>query len=645
MTTILIVEDEALIADDIQSTLARFGYDVPTPVATAAEAIEAAEKLRPALVLIDIKLRGKRDGIEAGAEIRARFGLPIVYLTSQSDEATVARAKLTSPHGYLLKPFHERELRIAIDVALHKHQVEMQLAVRERWFATTLGSIGDPVIATDQNEIITFTNAAAERLTGWGREAIGRPLAEVFKIHDMTGQPVGTPIRAAVQEAFAVERAADRTLVIRTGAQIVIDENAAPILDENGALLGGVIVFRDITERRRLEQRVAQSERLASIGTMAAGMAHEINNPLAYVKGNLEVTLEGLVHAEADARGLAAATDDATKGARLIRSLSDAIEAMRDAAEGAERVNRIVRNLRMMGTMENASHRVVDLPDVLDVALKMTAHATRHHAEVRRAFGITPFVFAGESELGQVFTNLIINATQAIGDGNADRNKIEVATYTDANGWAVVEVRDSGPGIRPEVLSRLFDPFFTTKTIGAGMGLGLSICHNIVTAIGGTITASNSPNGGACFTVTLPPAKTMPAPATADPATKGLARRGKVLIVDDEPAVASVMARGLRGQHDVTMENDGRNVLARIAAGERFDIIFCDLMMPSFSGQDVYQALSASNSEQAARMVFVTGGVFSKRTAAFLDSVANARIEKPFVFETLRSIVQDYLKG
>jgi len=644
VNTILIVEDEALIADDIQRTLVRLGYDVPTPVATAAEAVQAAEKLRPALVLIDIKLRGKRDGIDAGGEIRARFGLPIVYLTSQSDDATIARAKLTSPHGYLLKPFHERELRIAIEVALHKHEVETQLAVRERWFATTLGSIGDAVIATDQNEIITFTNVVAERLTGWGRDAIGRPLAEVFTVRDAKGQPVVTPLRAAVQEAFAVERAADRTLVIRTGAQILIDENAAPILDENGALLGGVIVFRDITEQRRLEQRVAQSERLASIGTMAAGMAHEINNPLAYVMTNLEVTLEALVHAEADARGLAVAIQDAGNGARLVRILTDAIEAMRDASQGAERVNRIVRNLRMMGRVDNASHRVLDLPDVLDVALKMTAHATRHHAQVRRTFGVTPFVFASESELGQVFTNLIINSTQALGDGNADRNEIAVATYTDADGHAVVEVRDSGPGIPVEVLPRLFDPFFTTKTIGAGMGLGLSICHNIVTAMGGTIIGSNGPNGGACFTVTLPPAKTTPAPAMANQATKGLARRGKLLIVDDEPPVALAMARGLRGQHDVTMETDGRKVLARIAAGERFDVIFCDLMMPSFSGLEVHQALSAANPEQAARIVFVTGGVFSERTAAFLESVANVQIEKPFKIETIRAIVQDYLE-
>jgi CheY-like chemotaxis protein len=318
---------------------------------------------------------------------------------------------------------------------------------------------------------------------------------------------------------------------------------------------------------------------------------------------------------------------------------------MRDAAEGAERVNRIVRHLRQMGRVENASHRVLDLPDVLDVALKMTAHATSHHAQIRRTFGVTPFVFASQSGLGQVFTNLLLNAAQAIGDGNADGNEIEVATYTDAAGRAVVEIRDSGPGLRADVLSHLFDPFFTTKTVGKGMGLGLAICNNLVTAMGGTVVASNRPNGGACFTVTLPPAKTTPAAATESHAVKGLSRRGNLLIVDDERAVAEAMSRGLRAQHDVTVETDGRKALARIAAGERFDVIFCDLMMPSFSGIDVHHDLSVSNPEQASRIVFISGGVFSERTAAFLESVENVQIEKPFVFETIRSIVRDFVKG
>ena len=644
MTKILVVEDEALIADDIQRTLSRFGYDVPTPVATAAEALDAVAHLRPDLVLIDIKLRGPRDGIDAGAEIRTRFGRPIIYLTSQSDDATLARAKETRPHGYLLKPFNERELRIAVEVALHNHELESRLAVRERWFSTTLRSIGDAVIATDQDEVITFMNVVAERLTGWGAEAIGRPLGEVFSVVDKSGNHVETPLRVANATAFVVEIVADRKLVIRTGAEIPIDESVAPIIDDSGAVLGGVVVFRDITEHRRLEQRIAHSERLAAIGTMAVSMAHEINNPLAYVTANLSVSIEGLARAAEDARALMATAADREPGDRLLSGISEMLEALKDAEHGAERVRRIVLTLRKMGRADDVSRKVLDLPDVLDLSLKMTDHATRHHARVRKALGTTPFVLAGESELGQVFTNLLVNAAQAIGEGRADSNEIVVATFTDAAGRAVVQFSDTGPGIPKDVLPRIFDPFFTTKASGAGTGLGLSICHSIVTALGGEITATSSAAGGAVFTVSLPAAQVPRTAAAAGASEAPAGRRGKLLIIDDEQAVALALSRGLKRDHDVRVLADGREALELIARGERFDVIFCDLMMPNFGGMDVHEALSRTCPEQAQRMVFMTGGAFSQRAERFLESLGNVQIAKPFAFETVRAIVRDFVK-
>ncbi len=644
MTRILVVEDEALIADDIQRTLTRFGYDVPTPVATAAEALEAVANMGPDLVLIDIKLRGQRDGIDAGGEIRSRFGRPIIYLTSQSDDATLARAKETSPHGYILKPFNERELRIAVEVALHNHELESRLAVRERWFSTTLRSIGDAVIATDRDEIITFMNVVAERLTGWGAEAIGRPLGEVFNVRDKADNPVQKPLRVAGGTAFVVEVAADRRLVIRTGAQIPIDESVAPIIDDSGAFLGGVVVFRDITERRRLEQRIAHSERLAAIGTMAVSMAHEINNPLTYVTANLSVSLEVLARATNDARDLVATAVDCRPGDRLLGGISEVIEALKDAAQGAERVRRTVLDLRKMGRADDVSRRVLDLPEVLELSLKMTAHATRHYARTRKALGITPFVLADESELGQVFTNLLVNAAQAIGEGRAASNEIVVTTFTDPAGRAVVQFTDTGPGIPSDVLPRIFDPFFTTKASGAGTGLGLSICHNIVTALGGEITASNSAAGGAVFTVALPPAQAPPPSVAGGAAEAAAERRGKLLVIDDERAVAMALSRGLQRAHDVRVLTDGREAVELISGGERFDVIFCDIMMPNFSGMDVHEALSRSCPEQARRIVFMTGGAFSERAVRFLEGLGNVQVAKPFEFETVRAIVHDFVK-
>jgi len=162
LATILVVEDEAIIADDIRRTLIRFGYDVPLVASTGRAALEAAASFKPQLVLMDIKLKGAMDGIEAASAIQREHDVPIVYLTSHSDDATLARAMQTAPSGYVLKPFDERELRTAIEVALNKHRLEAQLAERERWFSTTLRSIGDAVIATDRQEKITFINAVAD---------------------------------------------------------------------------------------------------------------------------------------------------------------------------------------------------------------------------------------------------------------------------------------------------------------------------------------------------------------------------------------------------------------------------------------------------------------------------------------------------
>ena len=221
--------------------------------------------------------------------------MPVVYLTSYSDEATIARAKETGPHGYLLKPFNERDLRTTIEVAIRKHELELKLSERERWFSTTLDSIGDAVIATDPLERITFMNPIAEALTGWKeQDARGHKIDEVFSIVDKAGAPIASIVGRAIREGFRVELPPDTQLITKQGTNKDVDDSSAPIIDARGRILGGVAVFRDVTDRKRLEQRLAISERLASIGTMAAGMAHEINNPLSAVIGNVSFAFETL---------------------------------------------------------------------------------------------------------------------------------------------------------------------------------------------------------------------------------------------------------------------------------------------------------------------------------------------------------------
>lgn len=501
---ILVVEDDAIIAWDIQQTLQRLGYAVPVTAQTAEEALRACEARAPDLVLMDIKLKGGDDGIEATERLRARWDLPVVYLTSHSDEATLDRAKTTGPHGYLLKPFHERDLRTTIEVALHKHKMEARLAARERWFSTTLRSIGDAVIATDREQRITFLNAIAEELTGWrAADALGRHLSDVLHLVDEEGRRIEGPMPGVLQDLLRVELRPDAQLRAREGGVRDIGDSAAPIVDDRGELLGGVIVFRDITEKKQMEQRLARSERLATLGAMAAAMSHEINNPLAAIMGSAWMVGESLKRALERLDG-----DPAVAPVRV--ELDRARDALKNLDEASGRIRTIVQDMRKFVRIDPAARQVLDLPDVLDAAARMTEHQVRSQAVLQRRYGTTPFVEASEAQLVQVFTNLIVNAAQAMGDAGAEANTIELSTYTDDAGRAVAAVRDTGCGIPKKNLDRIFDPFFTTRPAGVGMGMGLAICHEIVTALGGEITVESEVGVGTTFRVALPPAASAP---------------------------------------------------------------------------------------------------------------------------------------
>jgi PAS domain S-box-containing protein len=635
---ILVVEDEAIIADDIQATLQALGYVVPRPVASGAAALAAAAASRPRLVLMDVKLQGPMDGIEAARLMRERHGVPVVYLTSHSDEATLARAKASHPYGYLLKPFNDRELRTAIEVALHRHDMERRLAEREHWFATTLQSLGDAVIATDPAERVTFMNQPAEALTGWAAdEAQGHPVSTVLRLFDEQGAALDRALSLALREGSPAGWRAAVALIDRRGRRVVVDERVAPIIDAYGRLLGGVVVLRDVTERQRVEQRLAISERLASIGTMAAGMAHEINNPLTAVTANVALAIE------------AAAAMRATlppQGGAAVATLDELRAALADAERGADRVRRIVEELKRFARVEDASRRsVVALPDMLDMTVKLIENQLRHNARVVRAYGPVPPVEANEGQLTQVFLNLLVNGAQAVGDGPVGDHEVRITTRTDDAGRAVVEVSDTGRGLAAADLPRLFDPFLSTTTIGAGTGLGLALCHNVVTSLGGEIAVESEVGRGTTFRVTLPAAPTpRPRAATPTPVADPPTRRGRVLVIDDEPAIARSIERILRAQHDVTVETDPRAALARLLGGESYDVIFCDIMMPDLSGMDLYEAVAAARPEAAARVVFLSGGAFSPRARAFLDAATNRCLAKPFSVSTLRSVAADYVK-
>ena len=257
--SVLIVEDEGVIALDIQHHVESFGYTVAGIAHTGARAIEKMAALRPDLVLMDVAIKGPMDGIDTAARIRASHDVPIVFLSAYSDESTVSRAGLTAPYGYLLKPFRPDELRAAVEVALVKHATERQLRQTQHWFAKTLHCIGDAVIATDAAGRVRFLNPVAERLLARKQdEALGRPLREVFSPFDeATGKLVPNPVEEALATGETVTLVAGSAVRVGDDETVPIDDAAAPIVDDDGTLMGAVLVFRDISERRRTEAQLA----------------------------------------------------------------------------------------------------------------------------------------------------------------------------------------------------------------------------------------------------------------------------------------------------------------------------------------------------------------------------------------------------
>jgi signal transduction histidine kinase len=381
-------------------------------------------------------------------------------------------------------------------------------------------------------------------------------------------------------------------------------------------------------EQKKMQAQLMISERMASMGTLAAGVAHEINNPLACVMANLDLAAEDVVE-RAEKLG-------------AMAEFSEVREDLRDAREAVEQIRNIVRDLKIFSRSEEEKTGPVDIRRVMDSTLRMAWNEIRHRARLVKNYGKTPSVEASESRLGQVFLNLVVNAAQAITEGRADNNEIRISTSTDPSGDVVIEIADTGPGMPPDVLARLFTPFFTTKPVGVGTGLGLSICHGIVTGFGGSIEVKSEVGRGTAFRISLPPARAEESDAAPHFALDVTApRRGRILVVDDEPMIAKTVQRTLSAEHEVVGIGSADEALQRIRAGEQFDVILCDLMMPQMTGMDLHAELSRVAPEQAGRMIFLTGGAFSLRARAFLDETPNQRIEKPFDVRHLRALIND----
>ncbi|MGD0675756.1 MAG: ATP-binding protein [Polyangiaceae bacterium] len=494
----------------------------------------------------------------------------------------------------------------------------------------------DLIVVERGGRIVGINRVAGRALSlslGEADTLVGTPIEEIF--HEGDRAALSARLRAAREASAESAQASPESSELRwlrKGGGYRTTESSIATVEVDG-LPATIISARDVTERVEFQQQLLQRDRMAALGTLSAGVAHEINNPLTYMLVNLEHVLRRLRAASAsdDPGRQIAGSAEATEG------LANLIQSLQQAMEGANRVRHIVRDL-LTFAQGNVEHRgLVDLRGIVESAAQMAWHEIRHRARLSRCLAEVPPVEANESPLGQVFLNLLVNAAQALPEGQADRHEVRVATRTDERGNAVVEVSDTGVGIAAEHMPRIFDPFFTTKG-ESGTGLGLAVSLGTVKSLGGDIQVTSAPGMGTTFRVVLPAAKRWRgALPTSSHEERALRRR--VLVIDDEKLVGLAIARSLSEDNDVAVATEAREALARIAGGDEFDVILCDLMMPIMTGMDLYAEIMRSTPQMANRLVFMTGGAFTPRARAFLESVNNPWLEKPLDMGKLRSLV------
>ncbi|MBK7585490.1 MAG: response regulator [Myxococcales bacterium] len=386
-----------------------------------------------------------------------------------------------------------------------------------------------------------------------------------------------------------------------------------------------LVVARDLSQRRHDQSRVIAADRSASLGTLSAGVAHEINNPLAYLLLNLEYLIRELPRLESSPERLAHFS-----------------ERLAESRHGAERVGHILKELSSLSGRRRNQHRGVDVGEVVKRALRTTARDIDQRAQlVCDNLGV-PRVDADPSSLEQLFVNLLLNATQALPESRRPENEITVRLSTGDDGGAEIEISDNGVGIQPDHLSRIFDPFFTTKP--SGTGLGLPISHAIVRSLGGTIVAVSELGRGTTFKIALPRG-TQSVTESQKPESgphRG-AERARVLVVDDDALVAETLSRALADDYDVRVCTRAADALALLGTDRGFDLVLCDLLMPEMSGMELHGLLAQRHPGLEERLVFMTGGAFTRRAREFLLQVENPRLEKPFEVEQFHSIVRDRL--
>ncbi len=521
---ILVVEDEGLIAHDIASRLEALGHQVVGTASTAEEAIEKASEAE--IVLMDIRLDGRADGVDAAMAIRERYHVPVVFLTAHADRSTLERAKEASPFGYIVKPVAHASLNTSIEIAMYKHGMERLLEEREAWMRTVLVSVVDAVVVADVEGRIVMLNRAAEMLTGWTHpEAAGQPMSKVVSlVEGDSEEDAADPVALAILRDGPVPLTGSWKLISRNGREMTVEGSAAPVRT-SGVTLGAVLTLRDVSARRWEERQLRQSQKLEAVGRLAASVSTDYSNLLEII-GRQAGQLLRQFGEYSPARQAAEEIEQAAAG--RINTRLAAFGTRHACQQEVISLNRIVR--QCAGPIESV------LGDGVELAIRPDPRTSR--------------IKADPTLIEQALMSLVLHACVTMPQGGRlliETRNAELPSHGHMVSHAMLAITYTGQEPEPE---RLFEPSSTGED-----GLALSVVHAIVTEHAGYISAQATEGGGCRFEMLLP--AVIGPPLIARPAG---AEARSILLVEERDR--------LRVQLHNFFEAHGYNVLEAADAGE-----------------------------------------------------------------------------
>jgi PAS domain S-box-containing protein len=576
MPKVAIVEDEFIVALDIRSFLERSGYAVSGVYSSGEDLLAQFEATRPDLVLMDIKIRGKLDGVETASIVHERYYTPVVLLTAFADDETIARAKITQPYGYIIKPFEERELKTAIEIALYRATMEKKLRESEERYRNLFHDGISANFLADTTGVITEANPAFRVLVGLGPDE-GLPSMGTLV-------PDPTALASFMEMAYSERGLRLEELPLRSigGRDLVVLANAAPLRDADGAIRGLRCELIDTTERRKLEERLVIAQKMEAAGKLAGGIAHDFNNILTAIIGYSNLLADELP------------MDDRAR---------DDVEGIRKAAD---RASRLTRQLLAFSRRQPFSPKSLDLNDSVRETERLLRRILPENIALSLSLGSCPAALVADpAQIEQVILNLAFNARDAMSSGGELRiaTSIEALTAPKEVGldtlapgtYVILAVTDSGTGIDPAIIDKIFEPFFTTKPKEMGTGLGLSTVYGIARQMGGAVSVASKPGCGASFQVWMPYASTVDGTDASEPQRSiwPASNGATILFVDDDDAIRSLASRLLEkgGHHVLLAANAGEALLIAESYGPAIDLLITDTIMPFMDGRSLAKRL------------------------------------------------------